>query len=285
MRRTSAVALALGAVALAPAGAQASITVGSDLNKPTIAAAQTCAPEPSPCTKVVSFVTADNLYPAVSPATGTITAFTVKSGSADTMTFRVVKVGTDGQASGAGTGPTVTLPGAGTHTYPTSLAIEAGDRIGIDSSLGRTFEALPCAGSGHTNIYYPVLANAGPFQVIEANSICETLVNATIEPSNVIKVKKLKRNTSLGTGTLKVIVPGPGDLIVAGKNVQAKQAKAIGTKVNAAGPVTLKVKPVGRGRKKMRNQGKLSSKLRFTYTPDGGAKAISNKKVKLKLKN
>ena len=84
------------------------------------------------------------------------------------------------------------MPAAGTYSYATDIPIRAGDRVGIDTSLTRAFQALPCASSdgGHEFTYFPVLTDGGPFQPGDANSICELLVNATVEPSNAFKVGK-----------------------------------------------------------------------------------------------
>ena len=261
--------------------------MGSDLTLPPTPVAQNCGLSTPPCSLVTLGEHTGNPFPEFSPTAGVVTGFRIRTGAAASVTFRIVRFQTPNSATagitGAGTGPTASLPGAGTFSFPAaSLPIKVDETVGIDTSSVRANAAPPCDSGGGYSIVHPVLTDGGPFQPSDANSACELLVSATVEPSNAFKVGKLKLNKERGTGTIKVTLPGPGDLIVAGKNVQGKQAKAIGTKVKKAGAVTIKLKPVGRGRKKMRNTGKVASKLKLTFTPTGGTQSVRRKKVTLK---
>ena len=52
----------------------------------------------------------------------------------------------------------------------------------------------------------------------------------------------------------------------------------------AAGAVKLNLKPTGAGKKSLKKKGKLSFKLKVTFTPTGGTAATQQFKGKLKLK-
>lgn len=261
----------LAGLAAAPASAVASIQVGSDLSFAPGGTANACILSTPPCTMVLYDAHYGSAFPGVSPTAGSVTGFSIRSASADTVTFRLARLlKKNVAASGAGTGPTVTLPAAGTYSYPASLPISVGDRVGIDTSLTRAFQGLPCATGdrGHEFTYSPVLVNGGPFQPGDANSICELLVNATVEPSNRFKVGragKLRRGRAL----LPVKVPGPGKLKLKGNGVKSGKAK-----VKRAGKAKLSVRPTGGA------TGSL--KVKITFSPTGGVPRTKKPKLKLK---
>ena len=179
------------------------------------------------------------------------------------------------------------MPGAGTYSYATNIPIRAGDRVGIDTSLTRAFQALPCASGdgGHEFTYSPVLVNGGPFQGGDANSICELLVNATVEPSNAFKVGKPGKVRG-GKAILPVTVPGPGTLKLRGKGVKPRGAggavAVTSQKVKKAGKVKLAVRPKGGVRGKLARTGKAGTKVKITFSPTGGVPRTKKPKLKLK---
>ena len=269
-----------------PAGAGAIIIVGSDLSDPPITINQTCAPAAAPCTFLPFAVNAGNAFPVKSPANGTVTSFTIKSGTADTVTFRLGRYGKGGTtARGDGTGPTVALPSPGTFTVPASVPIKAGDYVGIDSSLHRAYENLPCTGTGGTFIYNPILPNAGPFQVVDANAICELMVRAAIVPSNVISLNKAILKLKGSSARLPVTVPGPGKLKLKGAGVAPRSAgdgAVTSQKVKKAGKATLKIKPRGKTKSKLERSGRARVKVRITFSPKGGTPRTIKRTLTLK---
>jgi hypothetical protein len=295
IRRTLAwLALGLAGTAVAPAGALATITVGSDLSLPTPSISNNCILSTPPCTHVLFAVHAGNAFPRTSPTDGTIVSFGMKTGvlrgANETATLRVaLGSGDTANMTGAGTGPTITVHEPGTYSFPASLPIKAGDYIGIDTSSTRAFAASATCGSppnsGGYFTYHPVLTDGGPFQTADANSTCELLINAVVAPSSKFSFGKVKRNVKLGIVFLTVEVPGPGKLTLSGRGV-AKQARApqgavISKSAKAAGPVKLKVKPKGAAKGKLNATGRATVRVKVTFAPIGGDPSTQSVKVKL----
>jgi hypothetical protein len=92
------------------------------------------------------------------PFNGTVTSFSVNSGSAGNhVELRVLRPATGGQFTGAGTSPAETL-GAGPTTFTVSLPVKAGDILGIDNSdSALMFDATPSAITAYYEL--PALAD------------------------------------------------------------------------------------------------------------------------------
>lgn len=287
LQRTIAAVAALAGLAAWPAGAGAVIVVGSDLSDPPITITQACAPAPAPCTYLPLFVDVGNAYPVKSPATGTVTALKIRSGSADTVTFRLGSYGKGKMtAKGAGTGPTVVLPGPGIHTFPASVPIKYGAYVGIDTSSTTALGNLPCSGLGTTYHFNPVLADGGSLQPVDANSICELMVQAVIDPSSVISIAKAPLKVKGASASLTVKVPGPGKLSLKGKGVAPRSASG-GTavasqKVKKAGKAVLKITPRGKTKSKLARGASAKVKVKLTFSPTGGTPGTLKRTLKLK---
>ena len=94
---------------------------------------------------------------------------------------------------------------------------------------------------------------------------------AAAAPSNAFRFGKLKRNKRRGTATLRVVLPGPGTLVLRGRKVaRAKTSKA-----------KLLIKARGKAKRRLARKGKMKVRFRVTYTPVGGAPASKSKSVKL----
>jgi len=89
--------------------------------------------------------------------------------------------------------------------------------------------------------------------------------------------KKAKLNRKQGTATLTVRVPGPGTLILSGKQL-VKQKKTR----KASGSVKLLVKAKGKARKALTRKGKVKVKLTVAFAPATGTAASQVKKLVLK---
>jgi hypothetical protein len=153
--RMSMVVMAVGgALALAPAAGAETVTLGSTAGNPTL---NLCAGG-SECT----YIPFNNAYSPslVVPFDGTITSFSVNSGSSGgTVTLRVVRPATGGRFTGAGTRGPVPIAG-GLQSAATSLPVRTGDLIGLenandallfDTGTQTTFTAyyqLPALGDG-----------------------------------------------------------------------------------------------------------------------------------------
>ncbi len=153
-----AAAMAAGAVmALAMMGgsagaATAPVTIGSTSGTPS----ETICPAGTACTY---FSDSSGTTPAAQvPSDGTITSFSVNSGSAgNVVKLRVLRPAASGQFMGAGTGPAETLA-AGMNTFSgLSIPVKAGDVLGIDNSDSAIlFASSPGA---NTLGYIPALAD------------------------------------------------------------------------------------------------------------------------------
>jgi hypothetical protein len=296
-RMTELAALALLAAALFPATSDALITVGSDLSLPAATTSDNCNLSTPPCTHMLIGVRAANLFPARSPTSGVIVSWGIKSGvlsgANDTVTFRLGQLNPassgspgSGSVTGDGTGPTVALHEPGIYSFPgPGIPIKAGDFVGVDSTSTRAVSAAStCAFPGSSySTYHPVLANGGSFQLPEATSICELLVNAVVQPSSVFSFGNVSYKK--GTATLRVNVPGPGELSLSGKGV-AKQATGrqatVSKTVTEAGVATLKIKPKGKTKKKLAQTGKAKVKVSVTFSPVGGTPNTEKHTIKLK---
>jgi hypothetical protein len=273
--KLGAIPIALAAALGLPSVSSASITVGSDLTLAAASSPENCILSAPPCTRVAGGYHAGNLLPFQSPTKGTVTSFGIKTGMAETVTFRLGRYANPNW-SGAGTGPTVALPGPGTYSIATLLPIEAGDRLGLDGSSTRAVSGLPggCLNDAGYLLFHPPLTN-GTAQVADSNNACELLVNAVITPSNEFKLGKLRTRAN-GSAVLAVVVPGPGRLSL------SRGARG-GLNVNRAGAAKLKVKPIGAAKKRLVANGRVTIMPKVTFSPMGGTPRTVKRRVRLHL--
>jgi hypothetical protein len=81
-----------------------------------------------------------------------------------------------------------------------------------------------------------------------------------VSPSNEFERGKLTLNKSKGTGSLAVVVPGGGTLTVVGKG-KPKRIKRAALSVPAGGTVKVPLKPTAAGRKVLKANGKLKTRM------------------------
>jgi hypothetical protein len=176
---------ALPTLALAsPAGA--SVTFGSDLSLPPIPPpARECNPGTGQsCTNVATSFHAGNALPIRAPMSGVITEVRYRTNTPDTATLRLAHLETNGDATGAGTGPTATLSGSGAvESVPARLPVQQGDYLAGDGVSTTQYNCDDLGGS--FTIYLPPLADGAalrPFSFVQQQ--CEVLVQAVIEADN-----------------------------------------------------------------------------------------------------
>jgi hypothetical protein len=118
-------------------------------------------------------------------------------------------------------------------------------------------------------------------------------------PSNAFTVGS-KIVFKSGKTVLSVTVPGPGTLQVAPAPAGARsaQARAVAAKkkkkpaliksvkvnVKKAGVVKVTLKPTAAGKKVLKKKGKITQKMRITFTPTGGAANAKTKSITIKRK-
>ena len=101
-----------------------------------------------------------------------------------------------------------------------------------------------------------------------------------------------------GSTTITITVPGPGVLQVAptagGSRAAFAKARAAKKKkpliktvklnVAKAGKVKVTLKPTAAGKKVLKKKGKITQKMRITFTPTGGTPKSSTKTITIKRK-
>ncbi len=202
---------------------------------------------------------------------------------ADPATYQVV--GHDGPRN---------LTGGVLNTFPTKIAVQPGDVLGLNT---RSPTATACgfgAAPGDTILIHgPALpdgtlipglqdGDSGVFGMPDDS--VRLNISAVVEPTNSFTLGKPKLNKKKGTATLAVNVPNPGTVTLGGKGVKGASAAGavIAKTVNAPGMVKLVVKAKGQKKEKLKSKGKVKLKVAVTYTPTGGDPSTQSKKLKLK---
>lgn len=274
LRATRAVlgpALAIGAILAAPATAAGAVTFGSDLDRvPTLNT--NCA---VPCsTANASLIGRRALN---SPATGTLTSFSVRSGSTGSVSLRILRPVGGGAFTGAGTSGLVAIGTGITGPIPVTLPIQSGDAIGLDNPGAHLVLA---ANPRAAQVYWtPPLADGSTQAGLVASGL-ETMVQATVEPSNELDFGKVDRNKKKGSAEFEVEVPNRGTLEVSGKNLGLKVEGGEGM-IPDPGQITVRVNARGKKRRNLERRGKVKVRPVFTYTPRSGLTNEQARKLKL----
>ncbi len=95
-------------------------------------------------------------------------------------------------------------------------------------------------------------------------------------PSNAFGFGKFKANTKQGTATQSVNLPGPGTLVLSGKDVK-KVKKA----PSQPGEIKLTIVSSGKAKSQLGKSGNVKVTVAFNFTPTGGVSKTQNKVVKL----
>jgi DNA-binding beta-propeller fold protein YncE len=94
---------------------------------------------------------------------------------------------------------------------------------------------------------------------------------------NLFGFRELKLDRGRGTATLEVRVPGPGRLRLRGKRV-----KTVERHPEAAGIISLPIRPAYRTRQVLNLEGKAGVRARVTYEPTNGGPHTKTKRVELR---
>jgi tripartite motif-containing protein 71 len=94
---------------------------------------------------------------------------------------------------------------------------------------------------------------------------------------NLIGLGTLERNRRRGTARLAVRIPGPGSLVLEGRQIKPVRARP-----EAAGMVRLPIRPRRGARRRLDREGKARVQLSVTYTPTNGAPNTTLKRIKLR---
>lgn len=275
---------------LVPVGAQANITIGSNLaTNPGIAVS--CV---GGCTYANTTLASGSGAPGglTSPANGTIVAWRIRTGAPPVgmpvvpdVAVRVVKDLGNGLYTGAGTSTPMSPPANATSSFPTKLPISIGDLIGIDCCVDGFGPRFIVSSPGSTRLsWLPLLADGDPGRAPSSINSQELALNAEIEPTSSFTLGPVTRNKERGTATLSATTPNPGELTGSGKGVKVvRAAGAVTSKaVIAPGTVNLTIRAKGKKKRKLNKTGKVRVRPKITFTPTGGNPRTESKKLKLK---
>jgi hypothetical protein len=276
------VALSVTAVALVaiPSLATAAVTIGQ-----TGSMASSCEDNMD---RLQPTVTSGNAY--LVPSTGGISNWTVTSWSTPAgpqagqmlamkvyrplggLTYTVV--GHDG--------PHLLAPST-LNTFPASVAVQAGDVLGLSTPSDGGLPPCRFAADGHLS-YTGNLADGQSGQFAPGGMNGRLNVSAVIAPTNSFKLGDVDRNKRKGTATVTVNVPNPGELTGSGNGVSTAGAALISRAVSAPGEVQLLIQARGKKKTKLNRKGKVKVSPTITYTPTGGDPSSQSIDVKLKKK-
>lgn len=97
-------------------------------------------------------------------------------------------------------------------------------------------------------------------------------------PSNEISLGAASIDPGKGVASLKLVVPGPGALVLSGPQVLRRSLDT-----GSAGTFTVPVKPKPRARRSLRRNGHLRVTVTIAFTPDGGVTATARRTVVLRM--
>jgi hypothetical protein len=284
-RRRTGVRAAIGATVAAALFAAASPASGA------ITLGQVGDPTGSDCGGNFDFVniSVKTGNPYTVPGTGTITSWTMFGAgpAGQQFTFKVFRKVADPsryQVVGHAGPQTLTLGGTANNTFPARIAVKPGDTIGFHAFTDHNVCGLP--GIAGTFGQEPVdLSDGQSFDFPEVMAANPLNLEASFVPDNNFKLAATSRNKKKGTATLSYDLPNLGTL----------RAKGSGAKVSitSTGPIggvpspdspslLLLVKATGAERRTLNSAGKVTLKLKVTYTPTGGDPKTIQQKLKLK---
>jgi hypothetical protein len=264
-------------VALATASsATASVTIG-----------QIGTPDAADCSSGDwSQPTVSSGNPYVVPATGTLTSWShiAKSGPNQKLKVKVFRPVAGLTYTVVGQDVSRDLASGVPNTFATSIAVKAGDVLGLTTLAG----APGCAFGPPGETYYYSAGDQSDGAQVTFTAFASTSgqrlnVSAVIEPTNTFTLGSTTRNKKKGTATLTVNLPNPGELTAFGKGVSAAGAAVI-SKAVTAGTASLRIKAKGKKKRKLNDTGKVKLNAAITFTPTGGDPNTQSRKVKLKKK-
>jgi hypothetical protein len=250
------------------------------------------------------------------PSSGVVTSWSYQASTGPVqIKLKVARQVTTTTFTITGESAVQTAAAASLNTFPTRIPIQAGEVIGLTPVTN----GLPCIRSmatGYSYSAYVMGSDVPPGTTATFNAPNPDVqidIAASIEadgdgdgfgdetqdqcpstsgpdqgcPSNAFSFGKLKRKKQNGTATLVVIAPGPGSLTLTGKGLvgnraaRAENTSRLAKIVNAAGPVTLKVKTKGKKKRKLNSDGSVKVRARVTFTPTGGKPKVQVRPIKL----
>jgi hypothetical protein len=256
--------------------AQASVSVGQIA--PVGFTPNTCGPSSGSFTQPT--VTAGNSF--VVPAAGRITSWSTRAAAnaGQTMSLQMMRpLGGAIYRVVAHDGPRP-LTQSSVNTFVTSLSVQAGDVIGVDTS--QTGSPVGCtiqvAGETVWGSFPLGLVNDGDQATFTSSPNRRVNASVELQPSNVFSITAIQRNKRRGKATITLSLPGPGTVVLAGKGLKRRRGVATAA---AGGLVKLKVMAKGKAAKKLESRGRAHVAPSITFTPTGGTPTTQSEKLKL----
>ena len=163
------------------------------------------------------------------------------------------------------------------------LDVVPGGGGGFEVCTGATGCKRGRLGAGAGGFLLPSAVAADPSGSIFVSDVGASHIQCFGEPGttpcvpNLFDFGGLKRDLRQGTASLAVKVPGPGNLLVRGK-----QIKRVRVEPEAAGMVSLPIRSRGEPRRALNREGKARVLASVTYTPMNGGPNTRVKRIKLR---
>jgi DNA-binding beta-propeller fold protein YncE len=160
--------------------------------------------------------------------------------------------------------------------------VPAGGR-GFEICTGATGCKRGRSGAGAGGFLLPSAVAADPSGSIYVSDAGASRIQCFGEPSttpcvsNLFDIGLLKRDRRRGTASLAVKVPGPGSVLVRGKQIKRARVDP-----EAAGVVGLPIRSRGKARRGLNRQGKARVRASVTYTPVNGGPNTRLKRIELR---
>jgi hypothetical protein len=257
--------------------AEAAITIGQVA--PPAFTPDTCGPSSGSYTQPT--VTSGNSY--VVPAAGEITSWSTRANgnASQLMALKIMRpLGANAYLVTTHDGPRP-LAASSLNSFTTSLAVRAGDVLGVSTTGTGNIVACSFQVPGET-IWgsFPEEPDDGEQATFFSSMNRRVNASAVFEPSNEFTLGKIRRNRKKGRATITVNLAGPGKVALAGKGVKRRQ-RSLATATG--GLLKLTVIAKGKAANRLGDNGSVRVTPKVTFTPTGGAPATESRKLKLLL--
>jgi DNA-binding beta-propeller fold protein YncE len=210
----------------------------------------------------------------------------IPGGGAGQLSF-MLGVGTDTAGNvyvaDSGNSRVSQLATGGAFVRAFGLDVVPGGGRGFEICTGTTGCTRGRSGAGAGGFLFPSAVAADPIGAIYVSDVGAGRIQCFGEPGatpcvrNLFDFGTLERDRRRGTASLAVQVPAPGKVAVRGK-----QIKRVRVGPEAAGTVTLPIRPRGKARRGLNREGEARVRASVTYTPLNGGPNTRSKRIELR---
>jgi hypothetical protein len=169
-------------------------------------------------------------------------------------------------------------------TFPAPASVTAGTQysiVALNDSSGWFWyagQAAPDSAYVGGRLYGSPNGPPGTGPWVEGNTMADFEFKTYVAPpSNDFSLGKATKNRRKGTAKLKVNIPGAGGVELA----RSKNVRGASKLAESGGTVALPVRPRGKARKRLDQQGTVRVAVNVTFAPDGGQPASERTRLKL----